>query len=158
VLAGGYPQPLAPPPHMHGYKMGAHPGMAGVPANQQIPYSPQAQQAQQYSQGNYNTPPRPMGQYGPGPNQYGPQPGLQPGLQPGSQPTNNMAPGPGQYPAAARGIPNHVPHSQFGGYQVTSRFDSPVWDALNLFGYEGSHGCLAVFRDRLFNNHTLTRR
>lgn len=44
----GYQQPLAPPSHMHPYKMGAHPGMVPPGGQQMAPYTPQGQQ---YPQG-----------------------------------------------------------------------------------------------------------
>ena len=44
----GYQQPLAPPPHMHGYKMAPHPGMVPPAGQQMAPYTPQGQQ---YPQG-----------------------------------------------------------------------------------------------------------
>nr|CAD7452330.1 unnamed protein product [Timema tahoe] len=115
-----YQQPLAPPgPHnMHGgYKMGVggHPGMVPPGGQQMTPFSPQSQQ---YPQGNYN--PRPQGQLsgvqypGSGGHSqgYGVAPSQGPTPQQSPQP-NSMASG--QYPS--RPIPNHVAHSQFGGYQ-----------------------------------------
>jgi hypothetical protein len=44
----GYQQPLAPPSHMHPYKMAAHPGMVPPGGQQMAPYTPQGQQ---YPQG-----------------------------------------------------------------------------------------------------------
>ncbi|XP_063239673.1 trithorax group protein osa-like isoform X3 [Bacillus rossius redtenbacheri] len=106
---GAYQQPLAPPPHMHGYKMAAHPGMV-PPAGQQMP--PFAPQGQPYSQGSYA--PRPQGQLGAV--QYGHAQGYAPGPGAGQSPqANSMGPA-GQYPS--RPIPNHVSHSQFAGYQA----------------------------------------
>ncbi|XP_049844222.1 trithorax group protein osa-like isoform X5 [Schistocerca gregaria] len=91
---GNYQQPLAPPSHLHGYKL---------PGQQMGPYAPQGQQ---YPQGSFNQrPPGQMGSvqytqsYGPG-SQQNPQ-------------ANSM--NPGQY--SSRAVPNHVPHPQFGGYQ-----------------------------------------
>ncbi|KAK7866048.1 hypothetical protein R5R35_008556 [Gryllus longicercus] len=100
---GGYQQPLGPP-HMHGaYKIGSHPPGIVPPTGQQMgPYTPPSQQ---YSQGNYVA--RPQGQLGN--MQYGPTHGY------GQQNPQGNSLGAGQYPN--RPMPNHVPHSQFGGYQ-----------------------------------------
>ncbi|PSN43617.1 hypothetical protein C0J52_16379 [Blattella germanica] len=118
----GYQQPLAPPPHMHGYKMGPHPGMVPPGGQQMAPYTPQGQQYpqgnfyfdDQFSEvlivftGNYTPRPQQLGNMQYGANQgYGPGPGGQQNPQ-----ANNM--GPGQYPG--RPMPNHVPQFQYQGW------------------------------------------
>ncbi|XP_023704592.1 trithorax group protein osa isoform X9 [Cryptotermes secundus] len=103
----GYQQPLAPPSHMHPYKMAAHPGMVPPGGQQMAPYTPQGQQ---YPQGNYTPRPQQLGNMQYGATQgYGPGPGGQQNPQ-----ANNM--GPGQY--QGRPLPNHVaqfPYQGWGG-------------------------------------------
>ncbi|XP_046404114.1 trithorax group protein osa [Ischnura elegans] len=119
---GGYQQALVPPPHMHGYKMGVHPGVV-PPAAGQSQISSYSPQGQQYPQGGYGGRP-PQGQIG----GYGVSPGQgygSTGPQGGSPQVNNMGGGgsgpgggaSGQYPPPGRGVPNHVPQGQYGGYQ-----------------------------------------
>ncbi|XP_069695938.1 trithorax group protein osa isoform X4 [Periplaneta americana] len=102
----GYQQPLAPPSHMHPYKMGAHPGMVPPGGQQMPPYTPQGQQYPQA--GNYTPRPQQLGNMQYGASQgYGPGPGGQQNPQ-----ANNM--GPGQYPG--RPMPNHVPQFPYQGW------------------------------------------